>query len=89
VCTTAYFVTVQEHFIASCRSKEVVQLFRVLLSLFSIEMGSHKNVCITLEGNVIMQFENHWIKLFCWYNYWIGMLKNYTHSSLLKQLKMA
>jgi hypothetical protein len=36
VCRTALFVTVQEHFIACCRCREVVKLFRVLLSPCSL-----------------------------------------------------
>jgi hypothetical protein len=35
-----------------------------------------------------MQFENHWVKLFYWYNYGIGMLKNYISISVLILLKM-
>jgi hypothetical protein len=36
VCRTALFVTVQEHFIAYCRRREAVKLFRFLLPPYSL-----------------------------------------------------
>jgi hypothetical protein len=36
VCRTALFVTVQEHFIAHCRCREVVKLFVFVLSPYSL-----------------------------------------------------
>jgi hypothetical protein len=36
VCRTALFMTVQEHYIAYCRCREAVKLFRFLLSPYSL-----------------------------------------------------
>lgn len=50
-------------------------------------MENERNAAITLRTNVIMKLESHCDKLFNWYNYLTGLLKNYTHISVLLLLK--
>jgi hypothetical protein len=65
VCRTAFLVSVQEHFIAYCRCREAVKLFRFLLDVTVInperkedhfgDLGIDGNVQVNISSRVVVR----------------------------------